>query len=78
MEPLRRDLGPQPIAALMEREGLSSAALVSASTEQLTHKMVTRACKGRRLTANTQKKVQRALETALGRSCELSELFDYR
>jgi len=57
--------------------GLRSADLVSASTEQLTHKMVARACKGRRLTANTQGKVLRGLQAATGKDHALGDLFNY-
>ena len=49
-----RDLGVQPLAALMEKHGLKPTDLVGASTEQLTHKRVARACKGRRLTPHVQ------------------------
>ncbi len=72
-----RDLGSQPIAEIMAKLGLRPHDLVAASSEQLTHKMVARACKGRRLTPNTQSKVLRALNAAAGRSFELGELFNY-
>ena len=62
---------------LLERLGLSSHDLVTASTEQLTHKMVARACKGRWLTPAVQKKVQRAVCTAASQQFELAELFSY-
>lgn len=74
---MNRDLGPQPLAALLEQLGLASHDLVAASSEQLTHKMVARACKGRWLTPAVRKKVQRALNAAAGRSFELTELFSY-
>ena len=73
-----RDLGEQPLARLMAERGLKPADLVAASTEQLTHKMVTRAMKGRRLTANTMGKVQRALDVAVGSAHRQSDLFNYR
>jgi hypothetical protein len=72
-----RDLGPQPIAEIMAQLGLRSHDLVAASGEQLTHKMVSRACKGRRLTPNTQAKILRALNAATGRSYRMAELFNY-
>jgi hypothetical protein len=72
-----RDLGPQPIADIMAKLGLKPHDLVAASTEQLTHKMVSRACKGRRLTPNTQAKIQRAINAATQRSFTLKELFNY-
>ncbi|MHC4779978.1 MAG: hypothetical protein ACYTFG_15510, partial [Planctomycetota bacterium] len=59
--PLERDLGEQPIAGIMTSLGLKPADLVAVSTEQITHKMVARACKGRRLTPHVQSKICRAL-----------------
>ena len=72
-----RDLGPQPIAELMAQLGLRPHDLVAASAEQVTHKMVSRACEGRRLTPNTQGKVLRAINAAAQRSYSLRELFNY-
>lgn len=72
-----RDLGVQPLAALMEKHGLKATDLVGASTEQLTHKMVARACKGRRLTPHVQKKVLAALNARTGESYALAQLFTY-
>ena len=57
--------------------GLSARELVAASTEQLTHKMVAKACKGRRLTPNVQRKVLRALNRATGKEYRLEDLFTY-
>jgi hypothetical protein len=74
---MERNLGPQPIGELMARHGLAPRDLVAASTEQLTHKMVARAVKGRRLTPRVMGKVLAALEAASGESYELDELFDY-
>jgi hypothetical protein len=73
-----RDLGEQPLARLMAERGLKPHDLVAASTEQLTHKMVTRAMKGRRLTPNTMAKVVRAWNLAASSSDEAGELFDYQ
>jgi hypothetical protein len=72
-----RDLGPQPIAEVMAQLGLKSHDLVAASGEQLTHKMVSRACKGRRLTPNTQSKILRAINAATQRNYRLNQLFNY-
>ncbi len=72
-----RDLGNQPLAVLMNELSLSPHDLVAASTEQLTHKMVSRAMKGRRLTSNTKGIVQRALNQATGRSFRREDLFNY-
>jgi hypothetical protein len=72
-----RDLGEQPIARLLAALGLSAHDLVAASSEQLTHKMVRRACKGRRLTPKVQLKVLDALNMRAAASYGLADLFDY-
>jgi len=72
-----RNLGPQPIAHVLAELKLSPHALVEASTEQITHKMVSRAIKGRRLTRNTKDKVTRALNAASGKNYTANELFNY-
>jgi len=77
MVPAEQNLGVQPIANLMETLGLKPHDLVEASTEQITHKMVARAVKGRRLTANTKSKVLRAMGCAAGKPYVLSDLFNY-
>jgi hypothetical protein len=74
----QRDLGEQPLARLMAERGLKPADLVDASTEQLTHKMVSRAMKGRRLTANTMDKVHRAWNLAAQSDDPRGALFDYK
>lgn len=77
------DLGPQPLAGLLERLALSPHDLVAASGEQLTHKMVARGVKGRRLTRNTMEKLLRALNKAAARGDQpttnyaLADLFNY-
>jgi hypothetical protein len=75
--PLVRDLGEQPIAGLLAKLGLERHDLVAASTEQITHKMVARACKGRRLTPNVQRKILNALNRATGGTYVLPDLFNY-
>ena len=72
-----RNLGVQPIARLMAEHDLKPNDLVRASTRQLTHKMVARACKGRRLTPNAQMKVLEAFNAVAGKRYELTSLFDY-
>jgi len=74
---IERNLGEQPIAAVLARRQLKPHDLVEASTELITHKMVSRACKGRRLTLNVQGKILRALNTATGESFSMSDLFNY-
>jgi hypothetical protein len=72
-----RNFGPQPIAELMHQLQLKAHDLVEASTEQLTHKMVARAVKGRRLTNNSKGIVQRAMNQATGNVYKLVQLFNY-
>ena len=60
-----RDLGTQPVDALMEQWGLSNHDMVDASPEQLTHKQVQRARKGRMLTLAMMQKVTRTLNIAV-------------
>jgi hypothetical protein len=77
MHDMERDLGEQPMARIMAELGLKPHDLVLASTEQITHKMVSRACKGRRLTRNVQFKILDALKNATGKDYSLAELFNY-
>jgi hypothetical protein len=72
-----RDLGEQPIAKIMIQLGLKPNDLVSNSTEQITHKMVARAAKGRRLTPNIRQKILNALNKATGKKFEMKQLFNY-
>ena len=72
-----RELGEQPITLLMAEHGVKPSDLVAASTEQLTHKMVTRALKGRRLTPKAMGKVHRAMEQAAAVTYPRHELFNY-
>ena len=72
-----RNLGPQPIERIMAELKLKTHDLVAASTEQLTHKMVSRACKGRRLSPTVKNKVLNALNTASGRNFTSHDLFNY-
>jgi len=74
---VERNLGPQPLAQIMAKHELKPHDLVAASTQQLTHKMVARASKGRRLTLNVQTKVLNALNAATGKHYALSDLFNY-
>lgn len=73
-----RDMGPQPIAAVMQQHSLNATQLVAASDEQLTHKMVARAVRGRRLTRNVAGKLVRALNKATGGAYGEADLFTYK
>lgn len=74
---IERNLGEQPIAAVLAGLGLKAHDLVEASDVPMTHKMVARACKGRWLTMNTRTKVLAALNRATGRTYTLADLFNY-
>ena len=74
---IERDCGPQPLAELLARHNLKSHDLVAASSAQLTHKMVARAVKGRRLTRNTASKVLAALNQASAQRYALADAFNY-
>ena len=71
------DFGPQPIAEIMAKRKLKPHDLVAASTEQLTHKMVSRACKGRKLSRRVQLKVRNALNMVTEQNYVLKDLFTY-
>lgn len=60
-----RDLGVQPLDEMMDAWGISNHELVGVSTEQLTHKQIQRARKGRRLTLKMMQKVNRAFNVAI-------------
>lgn len=74
---IERNLGEQPVALIMGDHDLKAHDLVSISTEQITHKMVSRACKGRRLTPNAKSKIRNALNSATDKTYSLEELFTY-
>ncbi|MFH1369105.1 MAG: hypothetical protein ABII64_08265 [Elusimicrobiota bacterium] len=72
------ELGVQPLDGIMARLGISNDELTLASTEQLTHKMVNKGRKGRRLTLNAQIKILRALNKAKpGNNFTVKDIFNY-
>jgi hypothetical protein len=73
-----RDMGLQPLDALMVARGIDNHALVAASPAQLTHKQVQRARKGRRLTKNMQAKILEAWHRLAGGAEKVPDLFNYR
>ncbi len=77
-EKTERDFGEQPLAKILAALSLKPHDLVAASTEQLTHKMVARAAKGRRLTPNAKLKVLKALNKASGKQYLPCDLFNYK
>lgn len=60
-----RDLGAQPLDQMMEAWGIDNHDVVAVSTEQLTHKQVQKARKGRRLTLKMMQKVTRAFNVCI-------------
>ena len=77
MNDTKRDLGPQPIAELIAKHNLKPHDLVAASTEQVTHKMVSRACKGRKLSRRVQLKLVHALNNAAEENYTIKDCFSY-
>lgn len=71
------NFGTQPIAEIMQKASLKPHDLLEASTEQITHKMVTRACKGRKLSPRVKLKIQNAVNNATEKQYKLSDLFNY-
>jgi hypothetical protein len=65
MQELTRDHGAQPLDEMMTRWGLMNHDLVDASVEQLNHKQVQKARKGRQLTLHLMQKLTRALNDAV-------------
>ena len=65
MQGITRDHGTQPVDELMTLWGLSNHDLVEISWEQLNHKQVQKARKGRQLTLHLMQKVTRALNDAV-------------
>lgn len=75
---IERDLGPQPLRDVMARLEITSEDLVKASTAQLSFKMVSRGCKGRKLTPNGQHKILAALHALCpDEKFTLNDLFNY-
>ena len=70
-------MGEQPVARLMAELGLKPNDLVDSSNEQITHKMVNRAAKGRRLTPHVQEKILNALNRTAEKQYKLKDLFNY-
>lgn len=74
---IERNMGDQPLQSIMDEKGLTPHDLVVASPKQITHKMVTRGRKGRRLTRKVQFKVLNALNAATETEYTLKEVFNY-
>ena len=72
------NLGRQALDEIMIELGLRNADVVAASTQPLTHKMVQRGRKGRKLTFKIQDRIAVALSAATGRTFTINQLFNYR
>lgn len=62
---MKNEFGVQPLDEILESLSLKNDDLVQASCEQLTHKQVQKARKGRVVTSNIKGKIVRALNTAI-------------
>ena len=81
-EPSTREHGPQPLDFLLNDLGISNHELVEASTEQLTHKQVQKARRGRQVSPNVQGKILNALNGKMSEKGEetrflMRDLFSY-
>ena len=73
------ELGVQPLDQILTALKFKNSDLVEKSTDQLTHKMVAKGRKGRRLTLNAQNKILRALNSVQSeKQCQISDLFNYQ
>lgn len=74
------DAGTQPLDALMMQLGISNHDVVAAADPNtLTHKVVAKGRRGRRLTLRAQDRIVAALNaTAEGRAYRRDECFNYR
>ena len=75
--PIERNVGIQPLANIMREYALKPCDLRRLSDEQITHKMVSRAMKGRRLTPHVQQKILNAVNTATQKHFSLTDIFNY-
>ena len=62
---MKKEYGVQPLDEVLETHSFSNDDLVKASDEQLTHKQVQKARKGKPVTENIKGKVVRALNTLI-------------
>ena len=72
-----REYGLQPIATILSEHQITNHQVVEASTEQLTHKMMAKACRGRFLSSKVRQKILRAVNKVTGEQFKLSDLFTY-
>ena len=77
-ENIEMESGPQPLDQLMLEGGYKNNDLVSISQDGLTHKQVSKARKGRRITRRIQMKILNAWNSLTGDDINLDDLFNYR
>ena len=76
--PEKKENGIQPLDALLIELNLKNSDLVETSTEQLSHKVVAKARKGRLLTINARHKVLNALNAVQKqKNYKLKDIFNY-
>jgi len=73
-----REFGLQPIDRVINERGLNNHAVVAASTDQLTHKMLAKARRGRWLRPAIRHKIKDALNKLLDKNFKLEDLFNYK
>ena len=72
------EMGPQPLDGILDALNLKNSDIVKASTEQLTHKMMAKGRRGRRLTLNARTKILNALNRCQNeKQYTLTDLFNY-
>ncbi len=71
------NLGEQPLSKIMEDNGINRHDLVAHSTDQITFKMVSKACKGRRLTPRVKLKILDALNMISSQPYLMKDIFNY-
>ncbi len=70
--------GTQPLDVILAELGIKNSDLVAKSSEQLSHKVVAKARKGRRLTINAKHKILNALNTVQTQKIyKLKDIFNY-
>lgn len=75
---MKMEAGQQPLDRFMNKADLKNNDLVKSSKEGLTHKQVSKARKGRRITLRMQKKVLCAWNALTGEEIGMNDLFNYR
>ncbi len=76
--PQNLENGPQPLDKVLTELCLKNSDLVEKSTEQLSHKVVSKARKGRLLTINAKHKILNALNAAQAqKTYKLLDIFNY-